>query len=123
MEKSVKEKLDAGKIRHELRGAEVLLVVAPKKVLAENLGELSKLVGGKQRVSMVRLVGGKQRGSMVLLNRANLDEMSFARYCHNVICQIRVAGLKGLILCAEEDLDKKLKEDFKMFADGVMEVN
>ena len=111
MGKSVKGKLDAGKIRHELSGVEILLVVAPKKALTANLGKLNKLFMGKKGVYIV------------LLNRANLDKMSFARYGHNVICQIRVAKLKGLLLCADEDLDKKLKEDFKMFADGVMEVN
>gem|GEM_PF-2026089 len=94
----------------DLTRNDIIVLVAPKKEIRDMLVEVNKITGANPDISFI------------VLNKATLDDMSFTRYVHNVISQVRVARLKGLLLCAKEDLNEQIREDLEMFADLIKEV-
>ena len=89
---------------------DIIMLVVPKRDIIDKLIEINKLVKTNPKVSVM------------MLNKATLDDISFTKYVHNVISQVRIAGLKGFFLCTKEDLNEQLKEDLEMFADLIKEV-
>jgi len=93
-------------LKEDLKKNNIILLIIPKKDITKKLSDVNKLVNPKI--------------SVMLLNKANLDDMGFCKYCHNVISQVRLAKLKGLFLCVKEDLNEQLIEDLKMFVDKII---
>jgi len=89
---------------------DILIVIVPKKEVIGKLTELNKLAKKDSKVSIM------------VLNKYAMEDMNFVKYVHNIVSQVRLSGMKGLFLCAKEDLNEKTMDDLKMFADKFREV-
>lgn len=97
-------------LKEDLVKNDIIILIVPKKDVSDKLVEVNQLAKTNSKVSVM------------VLNKANLDNMGFCKYCHNVISQVRIAGLKGIFICVKEDFNQQIIEDLKMFADKVKEV-
>jgi len=97
-------------LKEDLMKNDIVILIVQKNDIINKLVEANKLTKTDPKVSVM------------MLRKATLDDTDFVRYVHNVISQVRLAGLKGLFLCLKEDLNEEVKEDLKMFVDKVKEV-
>lgn len=97
-------------LKEDLVKNDIVILIVQKNDIIHKLVEVNKLTKTDPKVSVM------------MLRKATLDDINFVKYVHNVISQVRLAGLKGLFLCLKEDLNEEVKEDLKMFVDKLKEV-
>jgi hypothetical protein len=102
--------MDEMDLKEDLMKNDIVILIVQKNDITNKLVEANKLTKTDPKVSVM------------MLRKATLDDISFIKYVHNVISQVRLAGLKGLFLCLKEDLNEQLMEDLKMFVDELKEV-
>lgn len=86
-----------------------IVVLVPKSKICDNASEYARLLSKTPKLTLT------------VLNRGELDDMRFSLYVNNLLAQAKTLKRKCLLICAREDVNQKMVDELRLFADRVEE--